>query len=84
MSNVIDINSARSSEPNIEADSTVSSPVEALLIRFEPLIESVKAHPESNHQAELLEFKALLENSKVDIEELEQMTNFLLALNSTR
>jgi hypothetical protein len=60
----------------------VHSPVPDLIELLEPIIDSVKGDPKYDAQNDISEFIELLNTSRQEIDQLEDMAKFLLNVNA--
>ncbi len=86
MQNVISINSARHrrtllSSREFHSAAALQSPVPNLISLLEPILNGIKSGAQGDYRSDIQEFKEILELSRLEIDQLEDMANFLLAVN---
>ena len=89
MANVVSITVAQKqkdkrtlSEREYHRADAVHSPVPNLIGLLEPIIDSVKDDPKYDAQNDISEFIELLNTSRQEIDQLEDMAKFLLNVNA--
>ena len=87
MQNVISIHSARHSRKIIgsrefHSVGAFQSPVPNLIGLLEPILDGIKADSQKDFRADIQEFKEVLALSRQEIDQLEDMANFLLSIHN--